>query len=59
MDLIALFFNDVLEHMLEPFKILEMLKGKLKDGKLVASVPNARYIKTFYHVLVEKDCIAG
>ena len=52
----CIIFNDVLEHMLEPFKILEMLKGKLKeDGKLVASVPNVRYIKNLYHVLVEKD----
>jgi 2-polyprenyl-3-methyl-5-hydroxy-6-metoxy-1,4-benzoquinol methylase len=49
-------FNDVLEHLMEPFSVLEVLKRKLTPaGVIVASVPNVRYIKNLVHLLVEKD----
>jgi 2-polyprenyl-3-methyl-5-hydroxy-6-metoxy-1,4-benzoquinol methylase len=52
----CIIFNDVLEHMLEPFVALDNLKNKLTpQGRLVISIPNVRYIKNLYHVLVQKD----
>ena len=37
--------NDVLEHLVSPWNVLEQLKGVLtKDGVIVASIPNVRYL---------------
>ena len=48
--------NDVLEHVAQPFELLEKLRGKLSPtGVVVASIPNVRYIKNLYHVVVQKD----
>jgi 2-polyprenyl-3-methyl-5-hydroxy-6-metoxy-1,4-benzoquinol methylase len=53
-DLIV--FNDVLEHLLYPWDILEKVKTKLaSNGKLVCSIPNVRYIRNLGHVLVNRD----
>lgn len=52
----VIFFNDVLEHMHQPEKVLLSSKHLLKnDGKIIASLPNVRYIKNLYHVLIQKD----
>jgi len=49
-------FNDVLEHLLYPWDILEKVKTKLaSNGKLVCSIPNVRYIRNLGHVLVHRD----
>jgi 2-polyprenyl-3-methyl-5-hydroxy-6-metoxy-1,4-benzoquinol methylase len=49
-------FNDVLEHLLYPWDILEKVKVKLaSNGKLVCSIPNVRYIRNLGHVLVNRD----
>ena len=38
-------FNDVLEHLPWPGRLLYKMRGKLKpDGRVVASIPNIRYI---------------
>jgi 2-polyprenyl-3-methyl-5-hydroxy-6-metoxy-1,4-benzoquinol methylase len=51
-DVIVL--NDVLEHMLDPETNLVCLREKLKNrGKVVASVPNIRYIRSFYQIAVK------
>jgi len=48
--------NDVLEHCIDPWNILEQLKSKLtSNGTVVASLPNVRYIKNISHLLFRKD----
>ncbi len=49
-------FNDVLEHMVAPHDVLTMMKPKLsKNGIIIASIPNVRYIFNLYELLVKKD----
>jgi 2-polyprenyl-3-methyl-5-hydroxy-6-metoxy-1,4-benzoquinol methylase len=49
-------FNDVLEHMDDPYKSLVEIKSKLsKNGVIVASIPNIRYIKTFLKLIFKKE----
>lgn len=49
-------FNDVLEHLIEPTKVLEMVKPKLsKNGKIVASIPNVRFYSNLYALIFKKD----
>ena len=52
----AIFFNDVLEHMPDPYSVLVAMKSKLaKDGIIATSIPNVRYFRNLTHVLFEKD----
>lgn len=49
-------FNDVLEHCIDPWSILERIKSKLlANGIVVSSIPNVRYIKNISHLLFGKD----
>ncbi len=49
-------FNDVLEHTIDPYTILQELKPKLsKDGVVVSSIPNVRYFKNLVNLLYKKD----
>ena len=50
-------FNDVLEHLAWPCKVLEKVRSLLSDdGVVVASIPNIRYIDTFVkEMLWQKD----
>ena len=49
-------FNDVLEHLLEPANVLNMVKTKLsRNGVIIASIPNVRYFFNLYELLVKKD----
>ncbi len=49
-------FNDVLEHLLEPTEVLKMMRPKLsEDGIIIASIPNIRYFKNLYELLVKKE----
>lgn len=49
-------FNDVLEHLTDPYSALINCKSKLsKDGVIVASIPNVRYYTNLYNFLVKKD----
>jgi len=48
--------NDVIEHMSDYGKFLQSIKSKInKDGCLVASVPNVRYIRNLRDLLIKKD----
>lgn len=48
--------NDVLEHMADPYIVLERLKGKISPrGVLVSSIPNIRYYPVFYELLVHRQ----
>lgn len=49
-------FNDVLEHLIDPKGILEMVKPKLlKQGKIVSSIPNVRFYSNLYALIFKKD----
>lgn len=50
----AVVLNDVIEHMLYPGENLRLLKTKLSpSGRIIASVPNFRYIKSLFQVVVK------
>ena len=49
-------FNDVLEHLVDPFQMLRTIKSYFTDrGVLVASLPNIRDIAVLYELIFEKD----
>lgn len=48
--------NDVIEHMQDHDLFFEMIKHKMvHKACLVGSVPNVRYVRTLYELLVNKD----
>ncbi len=52
----AIYFNDVLEHMLDPYSVLDRIKAKLSpDGVVISSIPNIRSYDTFMKLAVKKD----
>jgi len=49
-------FNDVLEHLIDPYSILRFTKTLLApDGVIVASIPNVRYFGNIWKLLIHKD----
>jgi 2-polyprenyl-3-methyl-5-hydroxy-6-metoxy-1,4-benzoquinol methylase len=49
-------FNDVLEHMIDPWSALEVAHKHLTEtGYIVASVPNIRYLPFLYRLLVRGE----
>ena len=49
-------FNDVLEHMPDPWAALKLAAKKLTpDGCVVVSIPNLRHIDTLVHIMRERD----
>ncbi len=49
-------FNDVLEHLVDPYNALLYAKILLKDGgTIVASIPNVRYFDNIWKLLIDKD----
>ena len=49
-------FNDVLEHLYDPWAILKKSAEKLaKGGKVVASIPNIRHLYTMFDIVIKKD----
>jgi 2-polyprenyl-3-methyl-5-hydroxy-6-metoxy-1,4-benzoquinol methylase len=52
----VIILNDVLEHLLYPWDDLKKLKLKLaSDGVIISSIPNVRYTKNLFNLLVRKD----
>lgn len=48
--------NDVLEHLADPSLVLKILITKLNNnGRIVASIPNIRYISVLIGLIVRKD----
>ena len=48
--------GDVLEHLVDPYKVLKVLKTYLKeDGVMVASIPNIREFKTMKKIFFDGD----
>jgi 2-polyprenyl-3-methyl-5-hydroxy-6-metoxy-1,4-benzoquinol methylase len=51
----AIYCNDVLEHLVDPYSVLEKLKAKLsKKGVLISSIPNIRYHYAFKKIILQK-----
>lgn len=49
-------FNDSLEHIVDPFSLLEKIKKKLSPkGVIVCSIPNIRYFKALQSLIFDKD----
>lgn len=52
----CVFFNDVLEHMVDPWDALQKTKRLLRPaGVMVCSLPNVRYFHNLVELLWEKD----
>jgi len=52
----VIYFNDVLEHLVDPYSVLEAMKQKLAPGGVViSSIPNVRFYRTFSRVVFAKD----
>ena len=49
-------FNDVLEHLVDPWQSLRLAAGKLRaHGCVVASLPNVRNVENLLHILLDRD----
>lgn len=52
----VIIFNDVLEHLYDPWNVLGLLKSKLSvNGIIVSSIPNVRYITNLYDLVVKRN----
>jgi 2-polyprenyl-3-methyl-5-hydroxy-6-metoxy-1,4-benzoquinol methylase len=52
----SIIFNDVLEHLVDPYEVLSTLKKNLSpNGVIVASIPNVRYYTNLKHLLFDQD----
>mgnify|MGYP000754415005 CR=1 FL=1 len=52
----AIYCNDVLEHLVDPYTVLAKLKNKLSEkGVLISSIPNIRYHDAFKKVWLKKN----
>lgn len=52
----CIIFNDVLEHLVDPYNVLRKIKSNLADdGSVVSSIPNIRYYYALREVLIEKQ----
>lgn len=52
----VIYFNDVLEHLVDPYDVLDQIKHKLApNGVVISSIPNMRYYNAFIKLLVKKD----
>ena len=48
--------NDILEHLVDPSKLLHVIKENLsKRGVVVCSIPNIRFIQPLYNLLLRKQ----
>lgn len=49
-------FNDVLEHMINPYSVLKRIKNKLSsNGVVVCSIPNVRHVRVLRDLLFGKQ----
>jgi SAM-dependent methyltransferase len=52
----AVVFNDVLEHIADPWTALRLAARKLRSrGCVIASIPNIRHVENLVHILRDKD----
>ncbi len=49
-------FNDVLEHLIDPFDVLKKIRPKLSNsGVVVSSIPNVLFIRNLWRVVVGRQ----
>jgi 2-polyprenyl-3-methyl-5-hydroxy-6-metoxy-1,4-benzoquinol methylase len=49
-------YNDVLEHLVDPWTILDNTKKILNnDGLVIVSLPNVRFVNNLLHIIFKKD----
>ena len=52
----VIYFNDVLEHMVDPYSVLEKIKSKLtSNGIIISSIPNIRYHNVLIPLIFKKQ----
>lgn len=52
----VIYFNDVLEHLFDPYSLLSSIKNKLSsNGVVISSIPNMRYHNELRKLLIKKD----
>lgn len=51
----AIYCNDVLEHLVDPYSVLAILRTKLtENGVVISSIPNIRYHDAFKKIILHK-----
>lgn len=51
-----IYFNDVLEHLVDPYTVLDKMKDKLSEnGITISSIPNMRYHRALKELVIDKD----
>jgi 2-polyprenyl-3-methyl-5-hydroxy-6-metoxy-1,4-benzoquinol methylase len=52
----CIFFNDVLEHLVNPYEVLQNIKANLApSGVVICSIPNVRHYKTFFKLVFRRQ----
>ena len=52
----VIYFNDILEHLVDPYTVLENIKSKLSaNGIVISSIPNMRYHSAIKSLVLNKD----
>jgi 2-polyprenyl-3-methyl-5-hydroxy-6-metoxy-1,4-benzoquinol methylase len=52
----VIYFNDVLEHLIDPYMVLNKMKEKLTDkGRIISSIPNIRYHSALKMLILKKE----
>ncbi len=52
----VIYCNDVLEHLVDPYTALSILKEKLSEkGVVISSIPNIRYHSAFKKIILQKN----
>ncbi|MBU3822409.1 class I SAM-dependent methyltransferase [Flavobacteriaceae bacterium XHP0103] len=52
----VIYFNDVLEHLVDPYNVLSKIKSKLsKNGVVISSIPNMRYHSALKNLVINKN----
>ncbi len=52
----VIYFNDVIEHLVDPYTVLQKIREKLTNrGVVISSIPNIRHHSIFTNLLFKKD----
>ncbi len=52
----VIYFNDILEHLVDPYMVLDKMKSKLSEkGITISSIPNMRYHRALKDLVINKD----
>jgi len=52
----VIYFNDILEHLEDPYTVLKKVKPKLKkQGVVISSIPNIRFYKAILSLIFKKE----